>query len=430
MSLEVLRSNVATHNATSPVGAPALAEASGQRRNDKVQQLNSPSKLMDAAEEMGLAISSKLDRKSLETRSVRQGQGANLEAITKISEYLDKLPDMPQQDKLRELVGRMSDYANRQSSSGGGLSQQDLLDILSEFDGDITHQFAALDIAIEHFERKGDEPALLSVLRLTKDALLERDGRDIKAGFAVAQIATDKAEEFGTDPATMRESFRRMLQEDPSFDKLFQALRSLVDTHHDTQGILGGAPKKMVESIREVILVQSEAASNGLRTPAEGLEPIELHAHLQELGKLKSLVSVVEGLENAIYLTARPFGQATLGISEKVMDIAENFFGFLSKSVSSPEDAQALLRPLMPITTGVAVLFSNNLLNLHRDVPNNVFPSDAARVQQQTTLSDMSGHLALQEEEEFQANKAGATAESSDGTPTIPSTPSRTAPAA
>ncbi|WP_068081228.1 HrpJ domain-containing protein [Polycladidibacter stylochi] len=406
-ALEVLRSNIATHNATSPVGAPLLSEASGQRRNEKVTQLNSPSKLLDAAEEMGLAVSSKLDRKSLETRSVRQGQGSNLEAINRIAEYYDKLPDLPDQDKLRDMIAKLKDFQSLlegKSGGGSGISQQDLLDILSEFDGDITHQFAALEIAIEHFEATGDSPELLQSLRDTHKAMQEgTQGREIRAGFAVAQLAHDNAEEFGTNPEAIREHYHTMLRNEPDFAKIFDSFTDFIALKQTLGKTLNDKSMAAVDSFDDVIDLFTQAAGRGLELAEAGDEPAQLQGILVELGKLKSMRTVYEGVDSALMLTNQNLISKQTDDKSTLDKVAGKFFQFISKSVVGPVDAQAIVTPIMPVSAKDSVVFANNIINLHRDVPDTIISSDSARVQQQGILTEMSEHLALKEEEQFQA---------------------------
>ncbi|MES0867826.1 HrpJ domain-containing protein [Pseudovibrio sp. SCP19] len=406
MSLEVLRSTIATHNAESPVGAPLVAEATGQRRAERVMQLNNPSKLTDAAEELGQAVSSRLDKRSLESRSIRQGQGANIEAITRIADYYDKLPDMPSQEKLQGLVQLLQDYQNNYSSGGGSsqLTPQDVFAFLQQFDGDVTHQYAALQIAIEHFENTGANDALLGALLNAREYMESGEtGRDVRAGFAVAELAHDKAEDLGTDPAVIREHYRDMLRSEANFGIIFDKFNDLIARHHALHQDVNGNKGSPLTSFDDVVELFTTAASQGLEIADTQDEPAHLEAVLTELGKLKSLRTVYEGVHVATKLTGRNFAEFNRVIDELGTDsLASSLFHYLGKAVTSPADAQGLVAPLAPAGVSASLNYTNNLLALHREVPDTILTNENIRNQQLETLLVLSEQLTILEEEQYQ----------------------------
>ncbi|SFL15667.1 HrpJ-like domain-containing protein [Pseudovibrio ascidiaceicola] len=407
MSLEVLRSTIATHNAESPVGAPLVAEATGQRRAERVMQLNNPSKLTDAAEELGQAVSSRLDKRSLESRSIRQGQGANIEAITRIADYYDKLPDMPSQDKLQGLVQRLQDYQHNQSANNEGsgqLSPQDVFAFLQQFDGDVTHQYAALQIAIEHFETTGANDALLGALLNAREYMESGEtGRDVRAGFAVAELAHDKAEDFATDPAVIREHYRDMLRSEANFGIIFDKFNDLIARTHAMHHDVNGNESSPLTSFDDVVDLFTTAASQGLEIADTQDEPAHLEAVLTELGKLKSLRTVYEGVHVATKLTGRSFSEFTRVVEELGTEkLASSLFHYLGKAVTSPADAQSLVAPLAPAGASASLNYTNNLLALHREVPDTILTNENIRNQQLETLLVLSEQLTILEEEQYQ----------------------------
>lgn len=411
MSLEVARQNIATHNVTSPVGAPLVAEANGQRRNETVVQKNMTSKITDAAEELGLAVSSRLDRKSLETRSIRQGQGANIEAIERIAEYYEKLPDMPDHDKLQSLVRRLQDFQNQLSSGGGGgqLTPQDLFSFLREFDGDVTHQFAGLQIAIEHFEAVGGHEELLEVLHEASNLMQEGElGREVRAGFAIAQLANDNAEEFGTDPAELREHYRDLLRTEPNFGVIFDKFKELIAKQQSLNHAVDGEAATPLNSFDDVVELFTQAAGHGLELADTVDEPAQLQSLLEELGKLKSLRTVYEGVHHAAQLAARispVFGE--IANDNGLDSMASGVFHFLGKAVVAPADAQALVADFAPAGVKATLDYSNNLLNLHRDVPDTILENANIRIQQYNTLLGLSEQLTILEEQQYNASATG-----------------------
>ncbi|SDR15171.1 HrpJ domain-containing protein [Pseudovibrio sp. Tun.PSC04-5.I4] len=429
MSLEVLRSTIATHNAESPVGAPLIAEAMGQRRNERVMQLSNPSKLTDAAEELGQALSSRLDKRSLEVRSVRQGQGTNIEAITRIAEFYDKLPDLPSKDKLQGMVNLLQDFQNKQSTggrTGGQITPQDVFGFLQQFDGDVTHQYAALQIAIEHFETTGADDALLHALLNARKTMESGDlGKDVRAGLAVAKLAHDNADDISSDPATVRKNYREMLRNEPNFGIIFDRFRKLISRHrqlqqHTSQSVSKEVSETPLSSFDDVVNLFTEAARQGLEQADTQDEPAHLEAVLTELGKLKSLRTVFEGVHVATKLTGRSSqGFSSIAVDVGLEQMASDLFHYLGKSVAAPADAQGLVAPFAPAGLAASLSYTNNLLALHRDVPETIITNDNIRVQQFNTLLGLSEQLTILEEEQYQT--AAENPAAMDNAPPAPS---------
>src|SRR4029079_8068001 len=102
--IETLRQNIAQLNVISPVGTEVMEQVRGRHDNETVMPSDESSKLADATEELGMSGAHRHDKKSLGDREVRQGRGTNLEAVTRLGEYYDKLPNMPQEAQLKALV--------------------------------------------------------------------------------------------------------------------------------------------------------------------------------------------------------------------------------------------------------------------------------------------------------------------------------------
>ncbi len=403
MSLEVLRSNIATHNAESPVGAPLVAEATGQRRAERVMQLNSPSKLTDAAEELGQSVATRLNRKSLETLSIRKGQGANIEAITRIAEFYDKLPDMPSQNKLQGLVQRLQDFQNQRSGEGSAeLTTQEIYEFLEQFDGDVTHQYAALQIAIEHFQTVGGNEMLLTALLETRQEMEAGQlGKEVQAGFAIAELAHERAEGLVSDPAALREHYRDILRNEPNFGVIFDSFKDLLANNRALKHPVNGESAAL-NSFDDVVDLFIQAAGHGLELADTQDEPAHLQAVLVELGKLKSMRTVYEGVDAALRLTSRS-SVAFFNLSKEVgLDsVASALFHYVGKAVVTPADAQKLVAPFAPAGVEASLSFAGNLLTLHRDVPETIIENDNIRTQQVNTLLGLSEQLTILEEEQF-----------------------------
>lgn len=167
-SAEITRQNVAAYTAISPVGGEVMEAVRGTYRGEEVTLSSEESKLADAAEELGMSVAHRADKKSLGQRSVRQGAAAYPEALARLREYLEELPDMPREDELVSLVEKLQSFQDSleqaTSRGGAGVTKDDVLAALQEFDGDVAHQFAGLEIARAQFEAQGAGEDFLAVL--------------------------------------------------------------------------------------------------------------------------------------------------------------------------------------------------------------------------------------------------------------------------
>lgn len=226
--IETLRQNIAQMNVISPVGAEVMDDVRGRHGTEEVVRSDENSKLTDATEELGMSVAHLRDKKSLGDRSVRQGQGTNFEAVARLAEYFDKLPNMPKEAQLAALVETLKQFQELLEGGGGSgakPTKEDILAALQNFDGDVTHQFAALEIARDYFEASGAGAEFHALLNEVS-AEYEKGplAQDVRAGFAVAEIAHRAAATLETDPALVREAYRDMLRQEPNMGRLFDQL--------------------------------------------------------------------------------------------------------------------------------------------------------------------------------------------------------------
>lgn len=70
--------------------------------------------------------------------------------------------------------------------------------------------------------------------------------------------------------------------------------------------------------------------------------------------------------------------------------------------MTSPADAQGLVAPLAPAGVSASLNYTNNLLALHREVPDTILTNENIRNQQLETLLVLSEQLTILEEEQYQ----------------------------
>ncbi len=381
---EITRQSVADFNVISPVGVEVMDEVRGTYRGETVQVSTEASKLADAAEEVGMAIASRGDRRALGQRNVRSGRGASLESVANLKDYFEKLPNMPQEAELAALVDQLTSFQEmmRDGGSGGGPTKDDVLAALGKLDGDVTHQYAALDVARAHFEATGADGAFLTLLDEAK-ASFETGGvaRDVKAGFAVAEVAAKAAATLETDPATVRDVYRSMLRETLNMGQLFDALRRF----------------DPLKSFPDAVQTFTVAAGRDLAGTGPSTDPLFLHGLLTELGKLKKMQTTLEATKHLIGLTERALPPAQRGASD-VVDQASRILNFASRPTAGPAEARHMLGAFEAASPGTQVAYANGLRGLHGDIPDEAIPSPQARLQQGAAIMALLDRLVAQEE--------------------------------
>jgi type III secretion system YopN/LcrE/InvE/MxiC family regulator len=388
--IETLRQSIAQMNVISPVGAEIMDQVRGQHDNETVMRSDESSKLTEASEELGMSVAHRADKKTLGDRQVRQGQGTNFEAVTRLSEYLNNLPNMPREAELKSLVDKLKQFEDLLERGGDGTgampTKEDILALLQEFDGDVTHQFAALEIAREYFETEGASPEFHALLDEARAEFEREDvARDVRAGFAIAQIAARAAETLETDPASVRETYREMLRQNQNMGQLFDSL-----SKYDLQ-----------KNFEEVIDMFMMAAGRDLSSTGPSTDDQYLHALITELGKLKKLQTVFESTEDLIK-TSKPMFKPNELDKLDTVGVTSRLLNFVSKPVVNIGDARGLLTGLDQSAPSSRLVFMNGLQNLHRELHDEIMPSPQARQQQSTTIDLLLQELVAFEEIEYQ----------------------------
>ncbi|WP_284262758.1 HrpJ domain-containing protein [Roseicyclus amphidinii] len=387
---ETIQSQIATQNAASPVGAEVMAEAMGRSRGtgEPVQVSAAKADMTDALEELGMAAATR-GKTDLDKMKLRRGAGANLEALGRIADYYDKLPSMPKDQQLRDLVKQFKDFEDlfRQDMGGGGGGKlptaEDLREALRAFDGEIAHQFAALETIRQQAVENGAPADYIALLDTIRAEMRAPDAaRAIMAGFAAARPAQALADQIGADPQTVRDSYRALLREPPSMARAFDELRKF----------------NMVQNFDAVIDSFVSAAGSEMSSFGPSTDAAQLREVVAELTTLRSLRTVLDmAMDTGMKLdrmyppgpgAARPPGE----------EIAARLFGFTSSAMPALADAERLVQPYADEPPEVAVAAVNMLSDLHARMPMAAIPSDAARLSQAKVLLTLSDRLVAAEE--------------------------------
>lgn len=418
--VEIARQNIAANAVASPIGVEVVAAQQGNFHGEHVTPKNLSSRLT-AANKNATAASKSRDLHSLQMKMLKKGRGTNLEASARVIDFEEKLPNMPGRARLQILVEEMAGIMRaarggkikgiedkkrvaasgedeededegegdgEESSGGGGRGgKADILAALHGFDSDVSHQYAALEIARAHFESTEDDPEFQALLDDAAQEFEKTDiGRDVRAGFAAALVATANAASLETDPAKVRDAYRAMLREQNNFYDLFCAFSETFD---------------VLKSMDQIIETFRTAAGRDLASAHPSTDREFLQALLSELGKLKQIQTVLDKSSELIGNTDRILPEQDRGVLHPTA-VAKNMFKFMVKRSVNLADARALLSPLEGTSPHGKVVYVNGLQNMHMDIPDAIFPSDEARRQQRSTLTSLSDNLVAAEERAFE----------------------------
>jgi len=250
--------------------------------------------------------------------------------------------------------------------------------------GDITHEYAIVEMLREYFEaeiakeeRKKEavleEEEILSFLnKLASSFETEELLREIKAGYAAARIASQQADTMETNPAAIREAYRDMLRvKVGDYGTLFDKLAKF---------------KRLGEDYRGVIDIFMQTVGEDIRSTSPSTDPNFLHSLLSELGNLKKLQTVHEETQKIVDDTRR-----IVSVDDRMrLDatrITSDLLHFCAKRGPSLSETLALLGPLHEEATPISkLMLANGIQRLHGKMPEEVIESVEARREQSCSL--------------------------------------------
>ncbi len=394
---EVVHNQIASSNAESPVGAEIMSNAQGRSRatNEAVQVSTAQSDITDALEELGQAVATR-GKKDLEKMKMRKGAGTDLEALGRIAEYYDKLPDLPKDQKSRDVVLKMQTFEEmfREGAGGGGGSgmptADDIRELLQQFDGDVTHQFAMLEDARLRFAQTGAAEGFLSILDEVRSEMREGDNaQEIKAGFASAQEAVTAADRFASSATAFRDSYRQLVRASGHMGRVFDALSEFSK--------LGGKSREDFEAVLDSFI---KVAGDDMKSFGPSVDPVILNAVVQELSVLKNLRTTLEMSDDMLTKMGRLFPNDRDAMPDSTT-ITSELFHFVAAQVASSLDAERMVGHFSNPNPEIPVIAINSLRDIHTRLPDSVMPSDTARVQQSQILTSISDKYVQAEEDSY-----------------------------
>lgn len=378
-----------------------VEETRGNYRGETVTlDLDINSQLEDLVEEIGMAIAYRGDRRLLERRKLRYtndvdaGYAGELDlpdiVVARLAKYKQDLPQLPDMLTLQRLFERLlalEPASGKGGSDGNSATLRDgIVTELAAYDPDVTHQYAALDLALVYLEGSGADQSLYGALRDVQAGFEEGSRqRDVRAGLAAALPASQGAAAIGADPGVIRSTYRMMIAGVTNVAGLFQLLRKF----------------DLTRSFNEVVAIFTRAAARDLSSTGPSTDRDYIRALMVELGRLRKAKSVVLMAAELMRTTRRH-----LNDGEKVdgneLDVAGDILTFAGKATPGLDDARALMNPYRNTSLAAQLVFANGLRDLHGELPVDVCLSSHAHLMQNAAILHMLDRLVEAEDRAFQ----------------------------
>jgi type III secretion system YopN/LcrE/InvE/MxiC family regulator len=396
---ETILTQVATNNAASPVGVEVMAKQVGraQGMGETVTVSSNNSDMTSALEEIGM-VKATLGKLDMSKMKVRKGQGDDLEALSRIADFYDKLPNMPSEQKNADLVQKFEIFIDffeeleKTGNKGGGGTMptaEDIRAALREYDQDVTHQFAALENARAKFEAAGAPAGFLALLDEVRTEMRQPEtAQEIKAGFASAQEAMRVADRFGATPEEFRESYRQMLRSGGNLGKLFDSLGDFASS-----GVKGS--KHAFEAVLESFI---KVAGDDMKSFGPSTDKAILGDVIAELNVLKNLRTTLDMCGDMMDKLGRMFPDKAADLPPSAQIVSE-FLHFIASSAR--RDAEKIISHFEGGKPEVPVVAINILRDIHARVPDSAMPNDSARLQQDKVLKAVSDQKVAAEEAHY-----------------------------
>lgn len=391
---ETVLGQISTHNVTSPVGAEIMANQTGRMHGsgETVSVSTKNSDMTEMLEEIGM-VKATLGKSDLSKMKVRKGTGTDLEALSRIADFYDKLPNLPTDQKSLDLIAKLRSYEEFFQEGGGKGSSlptaEDIRNLLREFDGDVTHQFAALEDMRQRFEASGAPKGFLDLLDQTRrDLRTPETAQDIKAGFASALEAVSTADRFSSKPEDFRESYRQMLRSGGNIGRLFDSLGDFANS-----GVKG--EKSDFETV----------INSFIRVAGDDMKSFGPSTDKAILGDVVAELKVLKNLRTAMEMCADMMGKLERMYPDKAADMPESvtlvsqMLHFVASSAR--RDAEKIISNFEGTSPEVPVVAVNLLRDIHARIPDSAMPNDTARLQQDKVLKSISDKLVQAEEAHY-----------------------------
>lgn len=334
-------------------GRQAVTEARGSYRGEAVALAQDPiSMIEDAAEELTFEVGAKVAEKELKDREItNKRDDARVKAIEKIREYLEKVPDIGDREKLNRLLERLT----RQPPSTAG----QLADAVGESYGDPSHQFVALE-----FLKNGlgdDQAALRELAETAQSRLMEEKGPEVTAGLNISATAARFAAQQGGSVQDFRDFYRQTVLGRESLGATYAAILENYGT----------------EDFPATLAFLIKAVGDDLAATRSSIDPTELKLLVDDLSELENLNTIHE---NSGETLRRINGRFGLAAGKKATDLMKGLLPIMNESWADSNKV-ARLAPELGIRSNLEaeIYFLREVTEIVRRIPVKVFATPENR---------------------------------------------------
>lgn len=300
----------------------------------------------DAAEELSFQAAESVEKKIEKRRIGKEKKQPSTQMVNKI---LNVLPDLDQEDLAQWMVQCRKDRPG---------SMQALLRSLQRYFGDVSHQYAALTCAEDSF---ADDPELLEQIRQAKGELEAAYGPQVRSGLNITETAYTFAQNGLGQTNDLRQFYRDTVLE---YEGLSQMMESIAQRF--PAQFFGDAVKFMIRAV-----------GADLHSQGSSIEPGELKKILDDLYNLESIGTLHQQCEQLVAKTIKGFGLSSDVDPQRVL---RDFFSLKEKDWLTDRDVENLVAQVTGRNPGAKIYFLQGLIDVARQVPMKLFPSDEARI--------------------------------------------------
>ncbi|NHB90838.1 YopN family type III secretion system gatekeeper subunit [Photorhabdus cinerea] len=239
----------------------------GQFQGEKAVLVAASQSFADAAEELTFAFSERKDM-PLSRRKVSDGHARVREIEALVSEYLQKVPDLERQQKIKSLIS----YLN----NGQLVNISQLQAYLESFSGEVSEQFYALSQAREALAGRPEARAILTLIEHELSRLAQEQGVAIESGARITLDATIAAQDGVGELQALRNIYRDAVMDYQGLSAVWRDIQS----HFKSS------------SVMEVTGFIMKALSADLDSQPRHLDPVKLERVMSDMHKLRLLNSL------------------------------------------------------------------------------------------------------------------------------------------
>ncbi|PKQ79338.1 type III secretion protein [Aeromonas sobria] len=246
----------------------------GQFQGERVVLASASQSLADMAEELTFVFSERKEL-SLDKRKLSDSHARISEIEALVGDYLDKVPELERQQKIKEMVSHLG------SGRLANLSQ--LLAYLESYSGEVSEQFDALCQARKALSGRPEMQGTLALVEQALAKLADEQGSAIVLGARISGPAAEAARAGVGGEQDLRDLYRDAVQD----------YRALSTAWRDIHSRFGNG------ALEKVTGFMMKALSADLDSQQRWLDPVKLErvmSDMQMLQQIKTLLIEVDVL--------------------------------------------------------------------------------------------------------------------------------------